>query len=194
MINFGIAILESEVEMKTSEILSVYLGVELKRRWINYCKAQQVKPSAGMRQIAMKLTQPRSGFVTATYTELPNELDSSSARVEIRLRESELNALKQIAEITGYGINRYVADLVRAHLLNRPQLGQFELDAVTHSNAQLMKIGSILNQIARAINRNPLDTDLARVELINDVSRQIKAHAHSVAMLIQANLQRWKVK
>jgi hypothetical protein len=73
-----------------------------------------------------------------------------------------------------------------------PVFGQHELDGLTASTSQLLRLGTNLNQIARAINRNPLETDLARVELIQEIRQEINLHTQHVAALIANNLKRWQ--
>lgn len=176
----------------TSPVLSVYLGNALRSQWDAHCKSQNVRSSTALKEVVVYLLSKNNR--PQNFQEIVNTPDTSKVRLELRLSASEYEATKVLADVTGANVNRYVANLLRSHLTQAPQFHQRELDAVSESNAQLMKIGSNLNQLARAINRNPLDTDLARAELINDISRQIKAHASSVSMLIRANLQRWEVK
>jgi len=177
--------------MTTSPVLSVYLGKNLRAQWDTHCKYQKVRSSTALREVVVYLLT--KNVRPQNLQEIVNTPDTAKVRLELRLSNSEYEAAKVLADVTGANVNRYVANLLRSHLTQAPQFHQRELDAVTQSNAQLMKIGSNLNQIARAINRNPLETDLARVDLMSDVSSHIKEHTRSVAMLIQANFERWKV-
>ncbi|MGX8882097.1 plasmid mobilization relaxosome protein MobC [Methylovorus sp. SPW-M1] len=176
----------------TSPVLSVYLGNALRSQWDAHCKSQNVRSSTALKEVVVYLLSKNNR--PQNFQEIISTPDTTKVRLELRLSASEYEATKVLADVTGANVNRYVANLLRSHLTQAPQFHQRELDAVTQSNAQLMKIGSNLNQIARAINRNPLETDFARVDLMRDVSSHIKDHTRSIAMLIQANLQRWKVK
>lgn len=176
----------------SAPIISVYLG-PLRAKWEQYCFLKGVKSSAALRQIVHHLIS-KEGF---TQTVIPETAHGDKAkRIEIRLKPTLYAELQRRSQVEGFSVNRFISSLVDARLNSKqiPVLGQYDLDALTASTVQLSRIGTNLNQIARAINRNPLETDLARLELIQELSQHIYAHTSQVANLIEANLKRWSVK
>lgn len=178
--------------MSDSPILSVHLGKELKKKWIWFCVQQGERPSTAMRQIVLKLLNRGSVLSTARDDQLEASDAGKTYRVEIRLKEKELKALQELALKFGYNKNRYVASLVINHVSQVAQFGQFELDQITASNSHLLKIGRNLNQITRQINKSLESSDQLKVELIESLHQEIKAHVQIVAGLIEANVERWK--
>lgn len=111
----------------------------------------------------------------------------------IRWTESEFTAIQN--QSNGHSSpSLWVVDNVRAMLTEKPQFGMGEVEALWESCEQLMKVGTNLNQIARTINRNPLETDLVRIELIEELRKEIRSHTASVHSMINANLKRWDIK
>lgn len=178
--------------MSDSPILSVHLGAELKQKWLRFCSQQGEKPSTALRQIVIRLLN--RGYTSQAESEYQSEETDAkkSYRIEIRLREKELKALQELALQYGFNRNRYIASLVVNHLSSTPQFGQFELDQITVSNSQLLKIGRNLNQITRQLNASLESSDQLKVEFIESLHREIKVHVQMVAGLIEANLEHWK--
>lgn len=175
----------------SAPIISVYLG-PLRAKWEQWCLLKGVKPSAALRQVVQHLIS-KDGFI---QTDIPEAVqEDKTNRLEIRLKSAQYAELKRRAAMEGLSPNRFVSGLVDARFSKSvPIFGQYELDGLIASTGNLMKIASNLNQVARAINRNPLETDLARLELIQELRQHINSHTQHVAALIEANLKRWSVK
>lgn len=180
----------------TSPIISIYVGVDLKSRFSHHCKRNGVKVSNALRDVMVFLLSKENGASMSSVVVADVPEDGKSKRVEIRLKPAKLKELQYRAQLQGFSPNRLITGLLDVHLAKTPTplFGQYELDALTASTSQLLKLGTNLNQIARAINKNPLETDLARVELIEEIRQQINSHTRDVGSLIEANLKRWSVK
>lgn len=177
---------------KKRGFVSVDLG-DLKKDWESFCKRNNTTSSKAFKEIVKKLT--RAGQGTRRFDVKEESLPDvkSKIRMELRWTESEYKAILELCD--GHSSpGTWVIDSVRARLTNKPQFGMNEVSALWESSGQLMRIGSNLNQIARAINRNNLETDLARIELIEHLSQEIKQHTAHVQSLINANLKRWDLE
>lgn len=180
------------IRKKRRGFVSVDLG-DLKDAWEKYCKQNNMTPSKTFREIVKKLTAAGQGGRVFEVQEESLPEPEKMKRMVIRWTETEFLAIKEHSD--GYSSPKnWVIDTVRSKLTKTPQFGMKEVEALWESNGQLMRIGTNLNQIARAINRNPLDTDLARIELIEELRLEIRNHTIEVNALLNANLKRWNIK
>jgi MobC-like protein len=115
-------------------------------------------------------------------------------RKEIQLTESENAQLVLHSEAQGYSTTKFILACLRARFLKNPQLGQKELDGLTQSNLQLLAIGRNLNQIAKALNTVTIERPQFALSTIEDVREKIKAHVKTVALIIDASVERWGFK
>jgi predicted DNA binding CopG/RHH family protein len=144
-----------------------------------------------MRQIITKLLGTQRLDAAEEITEQP---DTSRARIELRLTESELSMIRSIATAEGASANRWLVNLVRVHLTHRPQLGMVELRALGESNSRLLAIGRNLNQIARQANLDRRAPDRLTKERIDALHQLILSHTSEVTAVMRANLDRWALK
>lgn len=83
---------------------------------------------------------------------MPNvNMNSDMVRLEIRLPSDVVKLLEEKAESRFSSRNYYLACLVYADI-GRPQLQLDEIETLRRSNYELAKIGTNLNQVARAFN------------------------------------------
>jgi hypothetical protein len=179
--------------MKNSPILSVHLGDLLKKRWIDHCRQQSVKPSTALRQVVIHLLN-RNNLQSNHAIEVVDQPDKTRTRIEIKLTDSELLKIESIAKELGYSRNMWVAHLVRSYLTKANQFGMRELEILSESNSQLLRVGRNLNQLTRQINTSLAEADRLKVSEIEQLSNDISAHVRSVSTVIQANIERWKLK
>ena len=176
------------------QCLSVDLG-SLKDSWLAWCKAQGTSSSDAMREVVRRLTtgevaQPGMAPVARA---LRGERDSKRVRREIALTGSEDALARSVAEGMGFSVPKWLIACVRAQLTGQPQFGHQELNALTESNYQLLAIGRNLNQIARAINRNPDVATPLQAEAIEELRAVIDHHVGQVARVVEANTERWRL-
>ncbi len=79
-------------------------------------------------------------------------VDAGVSDLHVRLSEPEREAIRQAAGQKGMAPSTWVRCLVRAHVLRRPQWGDFERQGFAAVLTALARIGSNVNQIARAMN------------------------------------------
>lgn len=179
--------------MSSGTVLSIYLTGDLKSRWAAHCKRQGATPSAGIRQVIAHLLAV-SAEPQATAETVPGQADHTRHRLELRLTESELVKVSNLAQLQGLSTNHWVVSLVRAHLTAQPQFGMVELDALGESNSRLLSIGRNLNQIARHLNAGGGVRPIPSVEQIRALSEFIREHSAQVAGAMRANIDRWALK
>ena len=163
-----------------------------KEPWLAWCKSQNTTPSAALRQIVARLTAATPAD-QAPPNPAPGQPEKPTARKEIALTPSELARVEAIAEREGFSVTKWIVALIRARLSNTPQFGRDELELLGESNLRLLAIGRNLNQIARALNTNPHDRSVYRVEMVEELSAAIKAHVQIASGAIAANTQRWAI-
>jgi hypothetical protein len=118
-------------------------------------------------------------------------------RVELRLPAIVVEELSQIAEARFSARNYYIASVLLAHL-GEPQLQGDEIEVLRRSNYELAKIGTNLNQIARAFNT------LVKMEghgKVPEVSKKLSAlrseiteHTKKVLRVLKAGTPIWELR
>lgn len=170
--------------------LCVRMPTALKEQFTDYCRKKGQTPSTAIRMIALHLlNRPKEDATAANIAH--NEPDLGRRRIEIRLSHSELELLQSIAIDHGSSPNKWICDLVRAHLSRQPQLGLKELMVVGESNRNLRALGRNLNQIARQAHREGLPA--STYQRIGATYQLIDKHTKEVHQVIQSNLKRWRL-
>lgn len=173
----------------SAPIISVYLG-PLRAKWDQYCLSRGVKGSTALKQVVQHLLSKETGPTPLVSSE--HVVDGKKKRIEIRLASAELVELQRRSFDLGFSPNRMVNSLIHAYLSKSPVFGQYELDALTSSNSQLLMLGRNLNQIARQLNISVENSDHLKLESIEEVRRAINSHTQRVAQLIESNVKRWQ--
>jgi hypothetical protein len=87
----------------------------------------------------------------ATALPLTPDQAEDTVRIELRLPRVAVEKINDLAEGRFSARNYYVTSLILAHL-GQPQLQGDEIEVLRRSNYELAKVGTNLNQIARAFN------------------------------------------
>lgn len=111
-----------------------------------------------------------------------------SDRLELRLSKKEKTLLYQLAESHHMTTNAYIGSIVRNYLNKTPLLTAAEVEALYQSNAQLLRIGRNLNQIARQLNS--MEGGRITSEQIAAVQNLIEQHTQKAGALLLANRRR----
>lgn len=114
--------------------------------------------------------------------------DNKSTRLEIRLPGDIMQLLKEQAQINGMNINQYVRLLVVAHIDNKPISTSNEIQALREANLALVKIGTNINTIAKALNSGH-QASLTTQEL-QMLRTMIENQIGKTGELIQASMSR----
>lgn len=179
---------------KKRPLLVVDLG-ELQKPWNAFLKRNGETPSNAIKQVIKRLIGV-GGKVSPSYSQLEGlgEGRAEKKRMVIRWTVSESSAIQEQAGIEISSPQNWVINLVRSHLTRKPQFGMREIEALGESNSQLLRIGRNLNQIAKALNTNPEDTSVIKIERIEQLAEQIELHTNKVSALLEANVERWQIR
>jgi hypothetical protein len=172
-------------------VLSIYLGSDLKAKWLAFCAANGTTSSEAMRGVVRKLTgRAHEPILFKAVHEAP---DRYKKRLELRLTESEFECVRRLATDAGNSPNTWVINLVRANLTRTPQLNFNELQTLGKSNSNLLAIGRNLNQIARWMNAN-MGSAPPELAYIERLYKHVVAHTEEVTTIMRSNLDRWTLK
>ncbi|MYN42764.1 hypothetical protein GTP55_25810 [Duganella sp. FT109W] len=166
--------------------INIDLGA-YKQRWLDYCAAQQITPSAAFRQVVAKLMEEppllgTSATPTATGTKV---------RREIGLTSEEAGFVRARAHSSGMSEQRWIISLLRGAMRDEPQLSGAEMAVLGKSNLALLTIARHLQQIARALQAAQPPADPALHKVLETLHGQLTRHIDSVAQLLASNAARW---
>jgi predicted DNA binding CopG/RHH family protein len=176
---------------KSDNVLSIYLGADLKAKWLAFCSTNCTTSSKAMQDVVRKLTGRAPELVL--FKAVHEAPDKCKKRLELRLTESELECVRQLAARAGNSPNTWVINLVRANLTRTPQLNFNELQTLGKSNSNLLAIGRNLNQIARWMNAN-MGSAPPELAYIDRLYKHVVTHTEEVTKIMRSNLDRWTLK
>jgi Bacterial mobilisation protein (MobC) len=184
-----------------------------KAPWLSWCSSVGKRPSDAFRALVAQLKPghwPIASERRSPSLVLSARSEPISKRLKVPLTRGEWAAVKTLAdhqEITG---PKWIVNLVRAHLSDRPQLGPSSLEALRKSNFQLSAIGKNVNQIARALNAIVDHLDNGRLrqadeavrsqkpqhvrELMEEVKGMVQGHLPIVLAVLDENVARWQTR
>ena len=109
-------------------------------------------------------------------------------RLELRLSKREKQYLHKHADAHHMTSNTFAVSIIRNYLDKTPLLTAAEVEALYQSNAQLLRIGRNLNQIARQLNS--MEGGSITSEQITSLQNIIDIHTEKVGNLLLANKRR----
>jgi hypothetical protein len=120
-------------------------------------------------------------------------VDAGVIDLHVRLSEPEREALRQAAAQKGMAPSTWVRSLVRAHVLRRPQWGEFERQGFAAVLTALARIGSNVNQIARAMNVAVLKGEYAAGQgsEAREAAGEVKRAIAQLAGMVGRDLDYW---
>lgn len=124
---------------------------------------------------------------------LPDANNCDSEHLSVRLPMFLANVVRERAAYWGMSASRWKASLIQAHLMREPVLSDTQIQALRESNLELRAIGRNLNQIARALNARPDETDRVKLEVIEALVEVINSHVETAVQLIRHSQNDWGV-
>ena len=128
---------------------------------------------------------------------VPNRapVDSGIADLHVRLSEEERDAIRLASAQKGMAPSTWVRSLVRAHVLRRPQWGEAERQGFAAVLTALARIGSNVNQIARAMNVAVLKGEYSAGQgsEAREASSEVKRAIAQLAGMVGRDLDYWGV-
>lgn len=147
-----------------------------------------------------------SRMVRSLITEFLNKSNSSSefintqeakdkVKIEIRLPRKVVEKINSLAEERISNRNYYLTSIILAHL-NQPQLQGDEIEVLRRSNYELAKVGTNLNQVAKAFNTL---VKIQSAEKLPDLGKkiaslrnEITSHTSKVLRVLSAGTTVWE--
>ncbi len=165
--------------------------VEFQARWKAKCASVHLSDSDGLRHAMSQFIADAAAPVA--YKAMAEYPDKSRRRQEIRLANSEIDGISELAQAFGASRRAYLVNLVRGHLLRKPQLGMTELAVIGESNKQLAAFGRHLNQIAKKLNSGENIEAHSVAQALNRLKEEIDEHLAYVHKVMRSNLDRWSI-
>lgn len=164
---------------------------EFQARWKAKCASVHLSDSDALRHAMSHFIADAAAPVAYMATrECP---DKSRRRQEIRLANSEVDRISELAQAFGASRRTYLVNLIRGHLLREPQLGMTELAVIGESNKQLAAFGRHFNQIAKKLNSGETVEAHAVAQALNRLKEELDEHLAYVHRVMRSNLDRWSV-
>ncbi|WP_434779308.1 plasmid mobilization protein [Neisseria sp. Ec49-e6-T10] len=114
--------------------------------------------------------------------------NDKSCRIEIRFSEKEGVKLAKLAKSHHMTVNAFIVSVIRNYLNKTPLLTAAEVDALYQSNAQLLRIGRNLNQIAKQFHS--MEGGNITSDQITALQNIINIHTEKVGELLLSNRRR----
>jgi hypothetical protein len=120
-----------------------------------------------------------------------------TVRVELRLPKSAFDKVTEVAENRFSARNYYLTSVILSHLA-QPQLQGDEIETLRRSNYEISKIGTNLNQIARAFNILVKAGEAGKLpelgKRIAGLRREITEHTSKVLRVLNAGTAVWEAR
>ena len=179
----------------TSELpyVMVRLPAEFIARWKSHHVSLGMTSSNALKLAMSRFMGEQINPISFRFVALPESRDATRLRQEVRLTGSEVEAIDKRAQACGTSRRKYITNLVRAHLLQEPQLGMTELAVIGESNKQLAAFGRHFNQIAKKLNSDESVESRSIANSLNRVKEEIDKHLAYVHRVMRSNLDRWPI-
>lgn len=179
---------------RAAGLLTVQLGIDLKRDWAQWCADRGLVPGAALRGLVeralldgLELATSRSGETVRVVVGKQPDRGPKVGR-EVQFTPSENAAIEAAAKAQGFAFQEWVVAAVRAALAKAPAYGQAELEALTASNAHMAQVAIDLAALRRQEGAGGLAEELSRLEV------DIRRHVEVVSTAMAQGAQRWQLK
>ena len=173
--------------MKT---LSVWMG-NRKPEWDEHARILGMSSSALAAKV-MKNAMDISGLTAPVFVVAQQKEWGKKKTLNLKLSESEMQALEDLAAHEGMKKQGFVIGLLRITMARELQYSTDELMALRESNTQLRKIGVSLNAIAKHLNQGG-DASGSFDKVVEKTKSEIQQHTEHVSGLLNSSAQRWRL-
>ena len=175
-------------------LVTVQLGAELKKEWVQWCQDRNLVPGKALRSLVEKGMQEGLELTTSSKCarikiKVAKEPDTGpKVGREIYFTPSEHSAIEATAQVQGFGFHEWVIAATRAALANVPSYGQGELEALTQSN---IRLGQVLNELG-ALRTGAVTVDEASG--YQELEASIRGHMETASGVMASGAKRWQLK
>ena len=113
-------------------------------------------------------------------------------RMMVRLPAFLWAGVVERAEAVSMAPSRWIAALVQSTLARHPVMTDAELAVIRESNQALLSLGRNLNQVARALNNAPHETERVKLAAINELRSAIEQTTSGLRALVRTSLGNWR--
>jgi transposase len=175
---------------RAAGLVTVQLGADLKREWVQWCADRSLVPGKALRSLVeraladgLELATSRSGEVVRVVVAKQPDRGPKVGR-EVYFTPSENAAIEAVAKAQGFAFQEWVV----AALAKAPSYGQAELEALTQSNAHMAQVAVDL----AALRRQESAGEIA--DALGDLEGEIRQHVETVSAAMAQGAQRWQLK
>ena len=173
---------------KTASVIA-RIDLDTKRKLQALVQQLGVSESSLLRELVHKEVNAAIS-VQSDLKVIPN--GERRVKITIRLPHIIGELAKARAASKGMPLSRWIGNLIQSHVFQPPVVTREELKVLVESNRQLRSIGTNINQIARAFNRNELD--IRWLSAMGQLEGRISENRRVLSQLIQAVNRSWRVK
>ena len=173
---------------KTATVIA-RIDLDSKRKLQDLVRQLGVSESTLVRELVQKEVNAAIS-VHSDLKVIPN--GERRVKITIRLPHFIGELAKARAVAKGMPLSRWVGNLIQSHVFLPPVVTGEELKVLVESNRQLRSIGTNINQIARAFNRNEMD--VRWLSAMGELEARIAENRGVLRQLIQAVNRSWRVK
>ena len=184
----------TEASTRAAGLVTVQLGADLKREWVQWCVDRGLVPGKALRGMVEKalaegleLAASRSGTALRVVVAKQPDYGPKVPR-ELKFTPSENAGIEAVAKAQGFAFQEWVIAAVRAALAKAPAYGQSELEALTQSNAHMAQVAVELAALRRQEGGIGLGDAFAHLE------GDIRQHVETVSAAMAQGAQRWQLK
>ena len=170
--------------------IGVHLGAD-KSAWVDYAKSKGYTSSKLAALILKQILESEKIGKPIFQTESKREWGATT-RIEMRLNQSELEALDAFVEHEGKTRQGFLIGLFRAYIANEPQYSIDEVLALRQSNTALRKIGANLNMIAKSFNQGNFNISELSQEIV-ELQKIIEQHTIQIGEALNPSIWRYKI-
>ena len=165
---------------------------ETKKAFTELARKRGVTESELLRELIASAIA-RSPEVQGADPEPANPTTDSieQARLNLRMPLFLLDGAKSRAKYKSISTNRWMVDVLKTHLAQKPVPTDYQIAMLKGSNRELAGFGRNLNRIARALNESFHETDQVNLKQLEYLAAEINGNRLAVEALIKASLHAW---
>ncbi len=170
-------------------VLRARVDASIKERFQQRAAAHGLSESEQLRALVL-------AFLDGAPASGPVPIDPENAdleRITVRLPAFLLESAKGRAAALGMAPSRWIASLVHSNLRKEPVTTETETAALQRCTYELSAIGRNINQIARALNQAPNETERVKLDTLKVLAESIGRTRENIRALVRASRNVWSI-